>query len=49
MTNFNGQMTEIRALLSDGTPAAALSKQMDTLASKSKSWPTIWDRYLFYQ
>ncbi|MGV8958767.1 phage tail tape measure protein, partial [Lactococcus lactis] len=38
MTNFNGQMTEIRALLSDGTPAAALSKQMDTLASKSKSW-----------
>lgn len=38
VTNFNGQMTEIRALLSDGTPAAALSKQMDTLASKSKSW-----------
>lgn len=37
-TNFNGQMTEIRALLSDGTPAAALSKQMDTLASKSKGW-----------
>ncbi|MGV8956630.1 phage tail tape measure protein [Lactococcus lactis] len=37
-TNFNDQMTEIRALLSDGTPAAALSKQMDTLASKSKGW-----------
>ena len=37
-TNFNGQMTEIRALLSDGTPATTLSKQMDTLADKSKKW-----------
>nr|DAG29589.1 MAG TPA: minor tail protein [Caudoviricetes sp.] len=37
-TNFNGQMTEIRALLSDDTPAAELSKQMDTLADKSKKW-----------
>lgn len=37
-TNFNGKMTEIQALLSDGTPAGVLSKQMDTLASKSKEW-----------
>lgn len=36
--NFNGQMTEIRALLSDGTPANMLSKQMDTLSDKSKKW-----------
>lgn len=37
-TNFNGKMTEIQALLSDGTPAGVLSKQMDTLSSKSKEW-----------
>lgn len=37
-TNFNGKMTEIQALLSDGTPAGVLSKQMDTLSSKSKGW-----------
>ncbi|MCT0077553.1 phage tail tape measure protein [Lactococcus lactis] len=37
-TNFNGKMTEIQALLSDGTPANVLSKQMDTLSDKSKQW-----------
>lgn len=37
-TNFNGKMTEIQALLSDGTPAKVLSKQMDTLSDKSKQW-----------
>ena len=37
-TNFNGKMTEIQALLSDGTPASVLSKQMDTLSDKSKQW-----------
>lgn len=37
-TNFNGKMTEIQALLSDGTPAGVLSKQMETLSSKSKKW-----------
>ncbi|MBL3715614.1 phage tail tape measure protein [Lactococcus garvieae] len=37
-TDFNGQMTEIRALLSDGTPTDILSKQMDVLADKSKKW-----------
>lgn len=37
-TNFNGKMTEIQALLSDGTPAGVLSKQMDILSSKSKKW-----------
>lgn len=37
-TNFNGKMTEIQALLSDGTPAGVLSKQMDTLSGKSKQW-----------
>jgi len=31
-------MTEIQALLSDGTPAKVLSKQMDTLSDKSKQW-----------
>lgn len=36
--NFNGKMTEIRALLSDGTPTNILSKQIDTLSSKSKEW-----------
>lgn len=37
-TNFNGKMTEIQALLSDGTPANVLSKQMDALSDKSKQW-----------
>lgn len=37
-TDFNGKMTEIQALLSDGTSASELSKQMDTLAEKSKEW-----------
>ena len=37
-TNFNGKMTEIQALVSDGTPASVLSKQMDTLSDKSKQW-----------
>lgn len=36
--NFNGKMTEIQALLSDGTPPATLSKNMDVLSDKSKKW-----------
>nr|WP_054639444.1 phage tail tape measure protein [Lactococcus fujiensis] len=35
---FDNKMTEIKALLSDGTSANELSKQMDTLSAKSKEW-----------
>lgn len=35
---FDNKMTEIRALLSDGTSASVLSSQMDTLSKKSKEW-----------
>lgn len=37
-TNFNGKMTEIQALLSDGTAPEILAKEIDTLSSKSKEW-----------
>lgn len=37
-TNFNGKMTEIQALLSDGTAPEVLAKEIDTLSSKSKGW-----------
>ncbi len=36
--NFNGQMTEIQALLADDTSPKQLAKNMDILSSKSKEW-----------